>query len=164
MQDLPELGSKHMTDIGDGCTSACLTKFPFISIVGNLWLRHSSHVCHVLEAWGAPAGPVRAAQAGLARPSCPVHPRLARWAHRLAPNCIMHPHWMYKRPWHLARPPQRLPWPQSAIVCDEHTDKQTDGGSRRSPCHALLLFLSSLLFSLLKSRSWYFRNLKSPTS
>jgi hypothetical protein len=55
--------------------------------------------------WGAPVGPVRAAQAGLARPSCPVHPCLAHWAHRLAPNCITHPHWMYKRSWHLARPP-----------------------------------------------------------
>jgi hypothetical protein len=55
--------------------------------------------------WGAPAGLVRVAQAGLARPSCPVHPRLACWAHCLAPNCITHPHWMYKRPWHLARPP-----------------------------------------------------------
>jgi hypothetical protein len=51
------------------------------------------------------ASPVRVAQAGLAHPSCHVHPCLARWAHRLAPNCIMHPHWMYKRPWHLARPP-----------------------------------------------------------
>ncbi len=56
----------------------------------------------ILEAWGAPAGPVRAAQAGLACPSCHVHPRLARWVHHL-----------------------RLPWPQSANVCDEHTDKQT---------------------------------------
>jgi hypothetical protein len=63
------------------------------------------------------AGPVRAAQAGLARPSCPVHPRLVRWAHRLAPNCITHPHWMYKRPWHLARPPEGCLW---------RTHRQTD--------------------------------------
>jgi hypothetical protein len=37
-------------------------------------------------------------------PIVPCAPRLAHWAHRLAPNCITHPHWMYKRPWHLARP------------------------------------------------------------
>jgi hypothetical protein len=48
---------------------------------------------------------MRVAQAGLVHPSCPMHPHLARWAHRLAPNCITHPHWMYKRSWHLARPP-----------------------------------------------------------
>jgi hypothetical protein len=61
-------------------------------------------------------------------------------------------------------PTQWLPWLQSANVCEEHTNRQIDGGSRRSPCHALLLFLSSLLFSRPKSRSWYFRYLKSPTS
>ncbi len=61
--------------------------------------------CDLRTLWGAPAGLVCAAQAGLPYPSCPVHPHLARWAHRLAPNCITHPHWMYKRPWHLARPP-----------------------------------------------------------
>jgi hypothetical protein len=57
--------------------------------------RHT-HRCW-LEAWGTPTGPVRIAQAGLARPSCHVHPCLARWTHRSAPNCITHPHWMYKK-------------------------------------------------------------------
>jgi hypothetical protein len=84
----------------------------------QIFMKHSSKQAVILKdsivlvctrdlrtLWGAPVGPVRAAQAGLARPSCPVHLRLARWAHRLAPNCITHPHWMYKRPWHLARPP-----------------------------------------------------------
>ncbi len=50
-------------------------------------------------------------------------------------------------------PPQRLAWSQSANVYDEHTDRQTDGGSRRSPCHALLLFLFPLLSSRPKWRS-----------
>jgi hypothetical protein len=72
-----------------------------------------------------PSGPVRATQAGLARPLCPVHPRLARWAHRLAPNCITHPHWMYKRPWHLARPPAAAAL--AAIrECLGRTHRQTD--------------------------------------
>jgi hypothetical protein len=37
-------------------------------------------------------------------PIVPYAPPSGHWAHHLAPTCITHPHWMYKRPWHLARP------------------------------------------------------------
>jgi hypothetical protein len=64
---------------------------------------------------------------------------------------------------HLARPPAAT---ALAAICEclWRTHKQTNGDSRRSPCNALLLFLYSLLFSRPKSRSWYFWDLKSPTS
>jgi hypothetical protein len=70
-------------------------------------------VSHITSGYPWPSDTVRRPCRSCARcpgrfgpPIVPCAPRrLARWAHRLAPNCITHPHWMYKRPWHLARPP-----------------------------------------------------------
>ncbi len=66
-----------------------------------------------------------AAQAGLARPSCPEHPvwlaERTIWpqtASCIYIGCI-------KGHGTSPSPPQRLPWPQSTNVCDEHRDKQT---------------------------------------
>jgi hypothetical protein len=76
--------------------------------------------------WGALAGPARVAQVDLVRPSCPVHPHLARWTHCLAPNCITHSHWMYKRPWHLAWPPAMVALATiRECLWHEHTETYT---------------------------------------
>jgi hypothetical protein len=69
---------------------------------------------------------MRAAQAGLARPSCPVHPvwpaERTVWpqtASRIHTGCI-------KGRGTSPGPPQRLHWSQSVNVCDEHTDRHHD--------------------------------------
>jgi hypothetical protein len=93
----------------------------YLLIAPCFWLGRLVGTRDLRTLWGAPAGPVHAAQAGLACPSCPVHPRLAR----LAPNCITHPHWMYKRPWHFARPPTAAALAEIR-ECHWRTHRQTD--------------------------------------
>jgi hypothetical protein len=75
--------------------------------------------------WGAPAGscvlprPVWPAHRALCTPvwpaECTIWPQTAS---RIHTGCI-------KGRGTSPGPPQRLPWPQSANVCDEHTAKQT---------------------------------------